>query len=475
MILIPVMVLAILSGLAISAIVGNTLADMQRAQTAADAGALAGAFAVRRERTALDSADEQIKNDALARVYQAARKAAEDNGFEHGVDSIQVNPTWPPVYPSETDAYYAEDPEYIRVTVRKPMEYPFFNGILGLLPTRFIGAAAVGRVGTDALFNTCPGLYMYGDPSKAPSGKILDLKNAAFVIDDGGIYIDYLADTGNSMFGASSTMTAQWIEINVNGGETASVTYYCTLPELHECIPEDVDEKREFPEFDDLPPNTCSPPSYPDIPSDTKLTQCINGGYNFGVCIADACKNSSSCTGLSCLGSNGCTKNCLDGKVKIGKKEVNVCPGLPSSPENYNGIGLEADNYCQGLSFINTGTASTPLLLKPDSTAPTNYFNLNGSNLLLINSYLDASAEGNSNENGEAYEGITILSSIEDGVASGLLTLGELNSSSSKSVISGDARIYFNALQVYHSTLSINTFTEKGCGLLPGITTTVVQ
>lgn len=476
LILIPVIFLTIVSGLAISVFVGNTLADIQRVQTAAEAGAIAGAFAVRRERTALESADTKIKNEALARVHQAARQAAEDNGFEHGKDNIQVNPTWPPIYTSEAGAYYAENSEYIRVTVQKPIDYLFFDGVLGLLPTRSISTAAVGRVGTDTLFNTCPGLYMYGDPTKAPQGKILDLKSATFFIDDGGIYIDYLDDTGNSMFGSSSTMTAQWIEINIDGGETASVDYYCTLPELHECTPKNVDKKREVPEFDELPPNACSSPNYPDIPADTVMTECINGGYNFGVCTAEACKNSKTCTGLACLKSNGCKTNCLDGVVKVGKKDVKVCPDLSSSPnKNYNDTGLEADNYCQGLTFVNTGTSSDPLLLKPESTTPNNYFNLNGSDMMLINSYLDASAEGISNAEGEPYEGITILSSIEDGVKSGLLTLGESNRALSKSELSGDVRIYFNAIQVYDSTLSINTFTEKGCGLLPGVTTTVVQ
>ena len=450
LILIPVIILAIVAGLALSIDVGNAMADRQRARSAADAAALAGAFAVRKDKGNLESADAAIREAAEARVLLAVRTAATDNGFEHGVDNIQVNYTWPPDYTDKPDGdtgnYYAGDDKYIRVTVVKPMDFFFSKSFL---PAKFVGASAVGRVGTNTRNNTCPGLYIYGD---GPN-KVLDLKNGSdFFINDGGIYISY-SGTGTALYGsAGATMTADWIEV-YEGGITNSVDYFCYDPpgsigDAYECVPDTTSETRELPYEDELPINSCSAP-------EATHTRCINGGYDFGRCTAAACE-AASCTTLgNCTGST-CRRNCLT---------TTNCPSLVANPTPTRQTELQAGEYCEGLTLVNTGTSAVPFNLRP--SASTNIFNLNGDNMFLMASYVDASGD-------DSYEGVVIYSNPDDGLGTGLLQVGN-NNASSASVLGGDLRIYFNLIELYYSTLSIDTFFSDDCGLEHGITTTVVQ
>ncbi len=465
LILLPAIIIAILAGLAISMNTGNAVADRQRAQSASDAAALAGAFAVKREMPNLTSEDLNINKDALERVNKAVRVAAADNGFEHGVDGIQVNATWPPVYPNgDTEAYYEgegnEFNNYIRVTVEKPVEYLFFKGILSSLPAKNIGAAAVGRVGVDGQNNSCPGLYIFGD---GPN-KVLNLTHdSQFLINQGGIFI---SGDGKALYGADSLMTADWIELN--GTLTKSVVYDClNPPPTHTSCPEIVSVNRKPPVFDDVPDNTCSDPS------DTNTeTRCINGGIDFGTCSASECAKSKSCVGMACLPSKGCKKDCLT-----------TCTGTTPTAINR----LEAGQYCDGLSIINTGTEAVPFRLEANASSKNNTFNLNGSNMLILNSQIEASPAGVVDADGKAFEGVEILTLVSDipqnlryatsGAGNepqfGLIKIGD--SSSTDSTLEGSLRIYSNAVYLDYSKLVIDNFDREGCGKLPDITTTVVQ
>lgn len=446
LLLLPVLV----GALALSFDAGIAMIDHQRARTAADAAALAGAFAVKRDLADLRSADADVKAAAVERVEIAAREIAASNGFSHGDDGVQVTVNYPPS--TEQSIYYsvkladAVDIKqaksiYLGVTVQRPVRTRFAHLLLPQeeLDEFTIVASAVGRAGTTGKFNSCPALYMYG--GGMANKKVLDLgKGADFEVLDGGIFINYNS-TGTALYGSNegSSMTAEWIEKSVNAGQTGQVDYFCTKYPADSPCPKPVSDFRYEPE---KPPTaTCTV---------ANKQCCVRNGY------------------LKC----GCSAvNCALNKDTDHAK---VCsPGIAVTK-------LTAGDYCEGLTIYNTGTAASPLILKP--TASTNVFNLQGSNMTVLGSYIRAESDPNYD-----HDGLVIFSYYDStnpppSPGAARLEVGSESVKDSRSTIEGKLRLYFDAIWLTsHSTdttptkLSVLGFDQEGCGKLPDTNTVVVQ
>ena len=101
-----------MAGLALDT--GEVYEDYRRAQTAADAAALAGAFERFYGRT--------------GSIQSAAQAAAADNGFTHGVDGIDVVVNHPPATAGNP---YLNDDFSVEVVISQPSP-TFFLGVLGI-------------------------------------------------------------------------------------------------------------------------------------------------------------------------------------------------------------------------------------------------------------------------------------------------------------------------------------------------------
>lgn len=416
LILLPVLV----GSMALAFDAGIAQADRQRARTAADAAALAGAFTVKQERLNLASATTSVVTAAKARVDAAARLGAKANGFEQGVQQVVIDVEYPPT--SSYFAPYQNLSDYIGIRVRRPTPSSFAN-FFGIASFP-VEATAVGRAGTDAAGNTCPGLYMYGQNNNKTS----DLKHGSkYFIHGGGIYLNAI---GTAMFGSSgSEMEAQWIE-SKDANPTNSVEYFCdayprTSPSDHSgnqaCV-QRLSATREPPA--QYTPGSCT-------------------AQNTNCCVAPT-SSTNLITQLKCP----CTS--------------------PTYTRNLNTIVtaspvLAANTFCGGLTINNTGTATRPLVLQDSSTSDTFIFaNSTGTtangNLTINNSYFTTQTVNGS-------EGVTFFS-----------LGGEFKMDSSfTSTPNTRLRIYFDSLALDYSTLDITTYQEDNCGLLPAITTVVVQ
>ena len=423
LILLPILI----GVLAFSFDAGIAMANHQRARTAADAAAQAGAYAIMREPD-LKGTDENLKKLALDRVVKTALLAAEHNGFKDGVDNVQVSVNYPPT--SQQSEYYdgSTSTNYLGVTVTIPI-FPYFARALPSLADSFyedpgnklitLNAYAVGKAGSSSS-NTCPGIYIFGK-----ADRVLALYHGSdFQVSNGGIFIDYYDITGTSYFGSNgSTMSAEWIEKNQNGMENGAIEPTCTSYPVDSPCPKPVSKNREMPE---IPAQTTC------VSSNTKV--CIANGLKWSDCDKDTCI-SSKCKGV---GTN-----------------------LGSSPE------LQAAEYCEGLTIVNTGTSATPLKLKPSLS--TNKFNLNGSNLTIIGSVAEGVA-------GYDYDGITLISypklPTDPKTNPARLEMGDTKEGA-RSTLRGDLRAYFNAIWLDNhaskdipTLLAVKSFEEQGCGKL---------
>lgn len=220
LVLIPVLV----GGMALIFNAGSAFATHEQARTAADAAALAGAMAVKRERSYLESTNTSIKAAAKARVEAAAREAAGGkNNFAHDGSKTIITVQYPPV-----DAIYdpynqsAINSNYIAVRVSKQSDNLLaINDMFGLIAP--VSAIAIARVGEGGANERCPGIYVYGKNIK----KATDIKHDSDLkILNGGIYV-YGDDNAALSGSAKSTVEGQWIELGDGGNFPKSVTYYC--------------------------------------------------------------------------------------------------------------------------------------------------------------------------------------------------------------------------------------------------------
>lgn len=427
LILLPVLVWA----MALAFDVGIAQADRQRAHTAADAAALAGAFTVKEERSNLASADPNVVAAAKARVATAARLGAKANGFEQGMKGVIIDVEYPPA--ASYFAPYQNLGDYLGIRIRRPTPSSFAN-FFGTIPSIPVEVTAVGRAGTDTAGNTCPGLYLYGHTHS----KTTDLKHGSkYFIHGGGIYLDA---SGTAMYGSSgSEMEAQWIEAkDVN--PTNSVEYFCdAYPRANSsdhigdqrCV-QPLSTVREAPE--NFAPGPCT----------QQNTNC-NVGLDSSTALAQ----------LKC----GCTE----------KKGVVTC----SYTRNLNASSsvspvLEAGTFCGGLTIEDTGTTTLPLVLQASTSSDTFIFanstgtSANG-NLIIQGSSSKPSYFTALSANG--YAGVTLYS------PGGQMGMTYSQTSNPNTPL----RIYFDAMALDYSTLDISPYQEQQCGLLPAITTVVVQ
>ena len=119
---------------------GSLYHHKRRMQTAADAGALAGAHERWRSR------DTEIENSAL--------EEAGDNDFSHGVDGVDVTVHHPPV-----SGYYINDPRFVEVIIRQSAPTHFMR-IFGWqeVPIDSRAVAGVGASSTNCVYVLDPGI-----------------------------------------------------------------------------------------------------------------------------------------------------------------------------------------------------------------------------------------------------------------------------------------------------------------------------
>jgi hypothetical protein len=384
---------------------------------------LAGAFSVKEERLNLASATTSVVTAAKARVEAAARLGAKANGFEQGLQQVVIDVEYPPT--SSYFAPYQNMIDYIGIRVRRPTPSSFAN-FFGIASFP-VEATAVGRAGTDAAGNTCPGLYLFGK-----SGKTTDLKGpqgSKFIVHSGGIYINA---EGNSLYGnASSELEAQWIETK-NASTVQSVKYFCDAyprPTGSTACVQAINQLRLAPE----------------LPSPSSCTS-----QNTNCCVKIR-SSSPKLTELQCSGSTG-----------------TACVGSPVSTRTLNSLVtaspvLEAGTFCGGLTIENTGTAALPLKLQASTSSDTFIFANNtgttaNGNLTITSSYFTTK-----DANGSV--GVTLYS------LGGILTMDSSFTTDPNTRL----RIYFAGIDLNRSNLEITPYLESNCGLLPAITTVVVQ
>ena len=418
-ILLPVLV----GAMALAFDAGIAQADRQRAHTAADAAALAGAFTVKEERSNLASATSSVVAAAKARVTAAARLGAKANGFEQGVKGVVIDVEYPPV--SSYFAPYTGLSDYIGIRVRRPTPSSFGN-FFGIASFP-VEVTAVGRAGTDTTGNTCPGLYLYGNTHN----KTTDLKHGSkYFIHGGGIYLDA---SGTAMFGSSgSEMEAQWIE-SKDANPTNSVEYFCDAYPRTNSSDHTGDQRCVQPLSTIREP----PEQFTPGPCTTQNTNCCVG------------TNASTITQLKCP----CTSTTYT---------RNLNASATASPV------LEAGTFCGGLTIQNTGTATLPLLLRASTSSDTFIFANSTGTIANGNLTIQGTSSKNSYftvQNANGYAGVTLYS------LGGLMDMTYSRTSSPNTPL----RIYFDAMSLDYSTLDISPYQEQHCGLLPAITTVVVQ
>jgi len=186
-----VSLLALCAMVGVAADLGLSFDDRRKAQTAADAAALAGA--------------QEIRRGTSGGVVAAGNDSATANGFTNGVNGATVTINNPP-----TSGYYAANPAFVEavVTHSRPS---VFMGILGI-PTAGVTARAVA--GTQevhnciyALSRTGVGLDLNGSSTglSAGCGVVVDSSSSPAVsVGSGSLYADSVAVTG-TITGSCST------------------------------------------------------------------------------------------------------------------------------------------------------------------------------------------------------------------------------------------------------------------------------
>lgn len=340
--------------LALSIDTGVFLNEKAKAQTAADAAALAGVYVVRRLFDAEEVIGDPFGADAQAAVHEAAGRAATENGFEHSPPEVTVNVTYPvpdsanppspyPLLAEKAGGTEAGTAAYVRVTITQKSD-SVFASYLGIVEGE-ISVTALGRY-KEKKPRSCPGIFIYPDDPRRPQQ--LDLKQASQLsVSDGGIYID--SDHENALSGsAGSTVTADWIQAS-GGTGNATIVYECQ------------DNPTPCPElYKDLDPNFSPPQVTEPIDPVDNLPAC---GPSEGVCgTADAsgnlpCPCTLSSPTCQALGSGAC-------RVFSGTTVVRPSH-LPPGPPVAEYCILTAGKYCNGLTIDNNTASPFKVKLQP--------------------------------------------------------------------------------------------------------------
>ncbi|HUQ98202.1 MAG TPA: pilus assembly protein TadG-related protein [Gemmatimonadaceae bacterium] len=189
--LVAVSLLGLLAVLALAIDGGAIQRERRTAQTAADAGALAGAIEIFRSRT--DSV-------AFAATNEAAR-----NGYTHGAGGVLVTPT----YPSTSTAFPGA--KFVGVVVEKRVQ-TLLAGMFGQNVVTVHGRATAGMV----LAEVC---FIVLDPGGADA---LKLSNSAKLTGSGcGVQVNSTSPTGLNAAGTQTLVTAPVIGV---GGSSVGGT-----------------------------------------------------------------------------------------------------------------------------------------------------------------------------------------------------------------------------------------------------------
>ena len=339
-VLIPIL----LGFLAFSVDMGLFLNEKGKAQTAADAAALAGVYTVRRLFDAEEVIGDRFGASAQAAVLDAARRAAADNGFTHDPPGVIVDVVYPvpdsanPPSPYPLPSEQAETLEnktaaYVRVTITQTTN-SVFAPILGI-DEGITSATALGRY-KEQKPKSCPGIFIYPDDPRRPQQ--LDLKQASKLsVSEGGIYID--SDHANALAGsAGSTVTADWIDSS-GGTGNAQIVYICR------------DNPTPCPDlYKDLDANFTAP--NPTIPVTTDYPACTAGA-----------STPDTCGTLDGAGNPICPCTLSDPCSPLAAGGCRVFTNTPVvGPDDLTAAGLNrftdyckltAGKYCGGLTIRN--------------------------------------------------------------------------------------------------------------------------
>ena len=347
-----VMIPMLLGFLALSIDTGIFLNEKGKAQTAADAAALAGVYTVRRLFDAEEVIGDPFGASAQAAVVDAARRAAGENGFVHSPPRVTVDVTYPvpdsanppspyPLPAEKVGGAEAGTAAYVRVTITQTSD-SVFASILGIVEGE-IRATALGRYKEQSP-RPCPGIFIYPDYPRRPQQ--LDLKQASMLsVNDGGIYID--SDHENALAGsAGAVVTANWIQAS-GGTGNATVVYNCLdnptpCPELYK----DLDSSF-------VPPVVDMPDPTADFPAcDTPGTPPACGTLDtFGNKVCPCTLSSPTCQPLSI------------GDCRVFHGTTVVRPSHLPAGQEY--CILTAGKYCDGLTIDNNTNNPFKVKLQP--------------------------------------------------------------------------------------------------------------
>lgn len=464
-----VMVPVLLGFLAFSIDMGIFLNERGKAQTAADAAALAGVYTVRQLFDADELIGDPLGTTAQAADSDAALRAAAENGFAHNPPDVTVQVTYPVPDSANPPSPYPLANEklggaqygtaaYVLVAITQTSSSvfaPFLNIDEGV-----IGATAMGRY-KEQKPRSCPGIFIYPDTPRRPSQ--LDLKQASSLnISSGGIYID--SDHNNALAGsAGSTVTADWIQSS-GGTGNAQIDYICRdnptpCPELYK----DLDATFTIPAV--------------TIPVTADFPACPSGGAS----TPPACGTIDTATGnpvCPCTLSAPCAPLATGG-CRVFQNTPEVGPDdLPvGADRNTTYCTLTAGKYCGGLTIRNDNSGQPfKVKLQPyisgggvaDEARDTYFYMVNGQ--LIVRKTLVVADDG-----GVTGQGITIHAPDE---GSGSTYSVDLDYSTLTSWANDDCdadvpvappdgslRIYAGRLGLAHgSCLNLHSYDTENCG-----------
>ena len=291
LILIPI----IFGWLGLSIDAGYALSEKNRAQSAADAAAIAAVLTLHNKRS-------------YSEAQAAAESALADNGFT-GTVTVGNNVNHTPTE-TQSDFFCADCPGYVdkyvgvTVTTQSPLFINKWYSDDGVSLT----AHAVARAEKTGASSSCPGIYANS------LGKATNLlQGSDFTVSQGGIYIGVPETESISLYGSSggnsnpAVLSGDWIEI-MDGAETTtgSVSFNPT--------PTDLSEDRETPD-----------------PAPTGLANYNNCVLNAGI-FACGCRKQGS--GYAC--PPGISKKILPAGNYIGGLTIINTPNVILQPTGSN-------------------------------------------------------------------------------------------------------------------------------------------
>lgn len=195
MVLVAVSMVALMSLMVLALDGGSLQREKRLSQTAADAGALAGAIEISRNRAFSDTITASVKAETKR------------NGFENGVNAVTVTTTWP-----ATGSTYSGS-QFVNVTVQRSVP-TFLASLFGQSTVTVTSRATAGIV----LAENC---FVVLDPS---SPDALLMQNSAKLTGTGcGVQVNSTSGTGANLTGSQNVISAP--NMGVSGPAAAGGVY----------------------------------------------------------------------------------------------------------------------------------------------------------------------------------------------------------------------------------------------------------